>query len=80
MWVMKLLALAAILGTLLLIVLANLFTGFDVHAMSLNGWIALALGAFFSLLIGGGLMVLVFYSARKGYDDRIQVDTPDEDR
>lgn len=38
--------------------------------MGLHGWIALALGALVTLLLGGGLMALVFHSARRGYDDR----------
>ena len=33
------------------------------------GWIAIAGGVAFSLLVGGGLMALVFYSSRHGYDD-----------
>lgn len=33
------------------------------------GYIAIAGGILFSLLIGGGLMALVFYSSRHGYDD-----------
>jgi hypothetical protein len=33
------------------------------------GWFAIAGGALFSLLVGGGLMALVFYSNRHGYDD-----------
>lgn len=33
------------------------------------GWFAVAGGVLFSLLIGGGLMALMFYSARHGYDD-----------
>ena len=33
------------------------------------GYIAIAGGALFSLLVGGGLMALVFYSSRHGYDD-----------
>ncbi len=37
--------------------------------MSLNGYIALGLAAGVTLLLGGGLMWLAFYSARKGYDD-----------
>lgn len=37
--------------------------------MSIHGWIALALGTIFSLLIGCGLMALMFYSSRSGYDD-----------
>ncbi len=34
-----------------------------------HGILALILGAAASLIIGGGLMALVFYSARRGYDD-----------
>jgi hypothetical protein len=37
--------------------------------MSKHGWIALGLGTFFSLLIGCGLMALMFYSDRSGHDD-----------
>ena len=37
--------------------------------MSKHGWIALGLGTFFSLLIGCGLMALMFYSSRSGHDD-----------
>ncbi len=33
------------------------------------GWFAIAGGAMFSLLIGGGLMALLFYSHHHGYDD-----------
>lgn len=33
------------------------------------GWFAIAGGVFFSLLVGGGLMALIFYSNRHGYDD-----------
>jgi hypothetical protein len=32
------------------------------------------LGTLLSLVVGGGLMALVFYSAHKGYDDRIEID------
>ncbi|MCK9918892.1 hypothetical protein MXD81_58190 [Microbacteriaceae bacterium K1510] len=34
------------------------------------GWVAIGGGAFFSLLVGSGLMALLFYSSRKGYDDQ----------
>lgn len=37
--------------------------------MSIHGWIALSLGTFFSLLIGCGLMALMFYSSRSGHDE-----------
>ncbi len=33
------------------------------------GYVAIAGGALLSLLVGGGLMALVFYSSRHGYDD-----------
>ncbi len=33
-----------------------------------NGYIALVLGVVFSMVVGGGLMALLFWSNRKGYD------------
>jgi hypothetical protein len=33
------------------------------------GYVAIAGGAVISLVVGGGLMALVFYSSRHGYDD-----------
>lgn len=38
-------------------------------AMDRHGWIALGLGTFFSLLVGCGLMALMFFSSRSGHDD-----------
>jgi len=35
----------------------------------LYGYFAIVGGVVFSLLVGGGLMALVFYSSRHGYDD-----------
>ncbi|MEA2988741.1 MAG: hypothetical protein QOG83_1452 [Alphaproteobacteria bacterium] len=37
--------------------------------MPLWGWIALILGVGISVLVGGGLMALMFYSSRMGYDE-----------
>jgi hypothetical protein len=34
-----------------------------------HGWLALGLGVGLSLLLGVGLMTLVFHSARHGYDE-----------
>ncbi|MBR0952388.1 hypothetical protein [Bradyrhizobium canariense] len=34
-----------------------------------SGYVALVLGVVFSLVVGIGLMALVFYSSRKGYDE-----------
>jgi flagellar basal body-associated protein FliL len=41
-------------------------TGTDVPA---SGYISLALGVTFSLAVGVGLMALIFYSSRAGYDE-----------
>ena len=40
----------------------------------LYGWIAIIGGTLFSLLVGGGLMALIFYSARHGYDENANHD------
>jgi ABC-type multidrug transport system permease subunit len=32
------------------------------------GWVFMSLGVIFTLLVGGGLMALLFYSSRKGKD------------
>ena len=40
--------------------------------MPTQGWIALTLGVVFSLIVGIGLMALVFYSSRHGYDEQAQ--------
>ena len=39
------------------------------EGMSGQGIAALVIGAIGSLILGGGLMALVFFSARRGYDD-----------
>ena len=36
--------------------------------MSLHGWIALAVGVFFTVMLTAGLMALLFYSRRAGHD------------
>jgi hypothetical protein len=41
------------------------------HDVPESGYVALALGVVFSLVVGVGLMALVFYSSRKGYDEPV---------
>ena len=61
-------ALMALLG-------ASIFYAYGIWtalgAADMPRWIyaAMAGGVVFSLLVGGGLMALVFYSSRAGYDD-----------
>jgi len=45
-----------------------------------SGYVALVLGVVFSLVVGVGLMALVFYSSRKGYDEpAVLIRDPDSD-
>jgi hypothetical protein len=46
---------------------------------NMPGWMIAAMigGVFFSLLVGCGLMALMFYSSRHGYDERAGGDLPD---
>jgi hypothetical protein len=37
------------------------------------GWLMMGLGIFFTLVVGGGLMALVFYSSRAGFDEPPEV-------
>jgi hypothetical protein len=46
--------------------------------MSMHGWIALGLGVVVTMAVGVGLMALVFFSARRGYDDAVASDDSDE--
>ena len=43
------------------------------------GYVAMAAGVLFSLLVGVGLMALVFYSSRAGYDEPAKLIEPDRD-
>ncbi|MDO9412250.1 MAG: hypothetical protein Q7T81_06715 [Pseudolabrys sp.] len=50
---------------------ASAWTHFDAVTIDIPfyGYVALAGGVAVSLAVGGGLMALVFYSSRHGYDD-----------
>jgi hypothetical protein len=39
--------------------------------MTIHGWAAMIIAFVMVAVVGGGLMWLAFYSARKGYDDRV---------
>lgn len=57
----------AIIGAALFVAL-RAFTDIDTQ-MSWHGWLAMTLGVVLTAALGGGLMYLVFYSARHGHDD-----------
>ena len=48
-------------------------------AIPTAGYVAMGLGIVFSLAIGFGLMALLFYSSRHGYDTPPQYETTDDD-
>jgi hypothetical protein len=69
-------------GILLIVVLVAMlvlsgayatFVWFDLGDVDVSGHgnFALTLGVVFSFLIGGGLMVLTFFSNRSGHDDKV---------
>jgi hypothetical protein len=46
-----------------------------------SGYVAMALGVIFSLVVGIGLMALIFYSSRAGYDEpAVLIEEPDLDQ
>lgn len=47
--------------------------------ISTHGFVALGLGVVGSLVVGCGLMILVFVSARRGYDERVRYDDDDDE-
>jgi formate hydrogenlyase subunit 3/multisubunit Na+/H+ antiporter MnhD subunit len=66
---------AAIILPLLAFLAASVWFAYYVWAsdagppLPASGYVAMALGVLFSLVVGIGLMALVFYSHRHGYDD-----------
>jgi len=67
-WIAVIAALIAV-GAVVAIVASLWAQAGDVE-MSASGWIALVLGVLVALLLGMGLMALVFISSRRGYDER----------
>lgn len=61
-------ALIALLVLTVIWVISAWSIGGDIE-IGKHGWIALGVGTFFSLLIGCGLMALMFFSSRRGYDE-----------
>ena len=64
-----------VLAVLLGMLSATIWIGYDIWEtttdvpISENGYIAMGVGAALSLLVGCGLMALLFYRSRHGYDE-----------
>jgi hypothetical protein len=47
--------------------------------MPTSGYVAMTLGVVFSIVVGSGLMALIFYSSRHGYDEPSYEETRHEE-
>ena len=52
----------------------NLWLQMSDVTISYNGKIAIFLGAFFTILLGSGLMSLAYFSSKNGFDDQVDHD------
>jgi hypothetical protein len=72
---MKNILLLIILGSCALVIISifaiNLWLQMSDVTISYNGKIAIFLGAFFTILLGSGLMSLAFFSSRHGFDEQV---------
>jgi hypothetical protein len=69
MRILALLALFALLAASLYYAY-GLWVAVDAPDMPAGLYVAMVLGVVFSIVVGSGLMALVFYSSRRGYDER----------
>lgn len=78
---MRTFALIAALGGLL--IAAVWFAVYSWNAIEgppipFEGYVTMTFGVIFSLVVGIGLMALLFYSSRHGYDEPTKLTPPDE--
>jgi hypothetical protein len=75
----------ALVAGLLALLAASIWFAFgllgtaETAAMPADAYIAMAVGIFFSIVVGCGLMALVFYSSRHGYDEAASRERPERD-
>jgi hypothetical protein len=69
--------LVALLGAALWFAIYS-WTAIEGPPMPTGGYVAMWLGIVFSLLVGCGLMALIFYSSRHGYDAPPRFEPPDK--
>ena len=69
------LIIAAISALILIAIFAiNLWLQMSDVTISYNGKIAIFIGAFFTILLGSGLMSLAYFSSKNGFDDQVDHD------
>jgi hypothetical protein len=73
-------SLLLVLGSLLVFAIVVSYYGWTSAAgtdVPESGYLAMALGIIFALMIGVGLMGLLFYSSRYGYDESPEIERTD---
>lgn len=70
---MKTAALIATLGAILIAAVIGVIMAWQSAHVEIGvfGWVVIGIGAVLAIALGGGLMALSFFSARRGYDDRV---------
>jgi len=72
-WIAVALAITTVLAVV--IVIAEFWSGIGDSEISPAGWLAMGLGIIVTLALGIGLMSLVFFSSRGGYDETSRRDS-----
>jgi len=75
-------AIVALIVVLVVATVGVYYSGTDELASGVSGvgYLAMAFGVLFTVVVGAGLMGLIFYSSRTGYDEPPSVDPTDKDR
>ena len=73
------LAIVVLIGLLVAAIVGVSLSGTEDMAsdVSGSGTIAMIFGVLFTIVVGAGLMGLIFYSSRRGYDDAPTVESTD---
>ena len=72
-WIAVTLAVASVLAVV--VVITEFWSGIGDSEISEAGWFAMGLGIVVTLALGIGLMSLVFFSNRRGYDETARRDS-----
>lgn len=70
---MKTAALIATLGAILIGAVVAIVMAWQSAQVEIGvfGWLVIGIGAVLAVILGGGLMALSFFSARRGFDERV---------
>ena len=72
--ILLLIVIASCVLVIITVFAINLWLQMSDVQISYNGLVTIFVGAFFTILLGAGLMSLVFFSARYGFDEQVDHD------